>query len=494
MKKAKLLVMALCLSLALTGSFSFACSAVYVGKDASTDGTTIIARSEDQGSGAYNKMFEVVPASNKAGRFMVDTGEEQKGFKVALPKKTYRYYQIPDYSKAGDGTYPGACTNEYGMSITGTVTAYPSKKFGEADPFVVPGLREAILPELIACQSKTAKEGVEKMAKLIDKYGSEEGNVLMLADRNEAWIFEIYGGHQYAAMKMPTDAVAVFGNQFMIGTVDPADNENYLFSKELFETIKKAGTEVKENDKIHLAKSIAEPRGEYSNMRTWRGHRLLAPSSIDADYKNDEFYPLFYKPDAKVSPLKVMDIFRDRYEDTEFDMNKSGNEKRRPIGTPRQSQIHIMQVMKDMPKETSTLMWLAMGNAEHSVFVPFYSGITKTPKAYRVDGEDYDKDGAYWKFKRICGIGASDRALYSKGIKDFWKAQEEKMYESIMAEKSNIKKAFKKGNKAGSKYVNKLGFKYANRQLKNSEELFSRLLSVFINNQNDRPDKKNVFK
>ena len=68
------------------------------------------------------------------------------------------------------------------------------------------------------------------------------------------------------------------------------------------------------------------------------------------------------------------------------------------------------------------------------------------------------------------------------------------MYESIMAEKSNIKKAFKKGNKAGSKYVNKLGFKYANRQLKNSEELFSRLLSVFINNQNDRPDKKNVFK
>ena len=37
MKKAKLLVMALCLSLALTGSFSFACSAVYVGKDASTD-------------------------------------------------------------------------------------------------------------------------------------------------------------------------------------------------------------------------------------------------------------------------------------------------------------------------------------------------------------------------------------------------------------------------------------------------------------------------
>ena len=92
MKKAKLLVMALCLSLALTGSFSFACSAVYVGKDASTDGTTIIARSEDQGSGAYNKMFEVVPASNKASRFMVDTGEEQKGFKEALPKKTYRYY------------------------------------------------------------------------------------------------------------------------------------------------------------------------------------------------------------------------------------------------------------------------------------------------------------------------------------------------------------------------------------------------------------------
>ena len=89
---------------------------------------------------------------------MVDTGEEQKGFKVALPKKTYRYYQIPDYSKAGDGTYPGACTNEYGMSITGTVTAYPSKKFGEADPFVVPGLEKPFCRDLLRAKARQLKK------------------------------------------------------------------------------------------------------------------------------------------------------------------------------------------------------------------------------------------------------------------------------------------------------------------------------------------------
>ena len=62
---------------------------------------------------------------------------------------------------------------------------------------------------------------------------------------------------------------------------------DYLFSKELFETIKKAGTEVKENDKIHLAKSIAEPRGEYSNIRTWRGQRLKKENNM-VDYQHFE--------------------------------------------------------------------------------------------------------------------------------------------------------------------------------------------------------------
>lgn len=79
---------ALALSFVLLFSYTMAeaCTAVYVGKKVSTDGTTILARSEDQGNGAYNKMFVVVPrVENKPGR----TFDDVNGFSYPLPATTY---------------------------------------------------------------------------------------------------------------------------------------------------------------------------------------------------------------------------------------------------------------------------------------------------------------------------------------------------------------------------------------------------------------------
>ena len=50
----------------------YACTGVYVGKEVSAEGTTLIGRSEDQGSGVCNKMFFVQPASSQSGREMVE--------------------------------------------------------------------------------------------------------------------------------------------------------------------------------------------------------------------------------------------------------------------------------------------------------------------------------------------------------------------------------------------------------------------------------------
>ncbi len=489
MRKLKVLAMALIFTLAMGTACSFACSAVYVGKDVSTDGTTILARSEDQGDGGYNKMFRVVPRETKAGRYMVDTGEDENGFKVPLPKTTYKYTEVVDNSFEGDGPYPGICTNEYGMSISGTVSASPSEAYEKVDPFVEYGLREAILPALIACQTKTAKEAVLKIAELVDKYGSKEGNILYMADKKEAWIIEIYGGHQYAAMKMPTDKVAVFGNQYMIDVVDQNDTENYIFSKDLFTTIDKVGNVVKEDGKYNLVKSISGPREEYSNMRTWIGHKILAPSTI-GEYNNDEFYPLFYSPDKKVSPLTVMDIYRNRYEGTKFDMNLPENVERRPIATTRQSQIHVVQIMPNMPREMSAVQWLALGNAEHSVFIPTFSGITDTHSAYKVDGNSYDPSGAYWQFKRVCGVAETDRAHLGASTKDYWKLEEQMMYKQMQKEIKKVADLYKKSPKKARTYVTKLGKDMTQNQLNNSEKLFNGVFTTLIENINDRNGKR----
>lgn len=65
----------------------------------------------------------------------------------------------------------------------------------------------------IAAVSATAREAVENYGKIMETYGSSESNTFMIADQQEAWYLESYSGHQWVAVKMPEDAVAVFGNE-----------------------------------------------------------------------------------------------------------------------------------------------------------------------------------------------------------------------------------------------------------------------------------------
>ena len=475
------------LSAALAGTLllstsALACTGVYVGKDVSDQGTYIIARSEDQGQGDYNKMFMVQPrVENVPGRYIEDTAT---GFKIPLPDTTYKYTYVPDYTRGDDGMYPGSCTNEYGVSISATVSTSTCEAWEKADPFVEPGLREAILAASVAAVSTSAREAVDVLLGYVDRYGSEEGNTVMITDQTEAWIVEIYGGHQYCAMKMPDDQVAVFGNQNMIGLVDPkaTPEDGYIYSDGLFELIDQLGLAVKEGELYHLAKSVTNnTREDYNNMRNWMGMKILAPSQV-GEYDTDTFYPLFYTPDEKVSVLTVMDIYRNRYEGTPLDVTLPGQEENRVIGTERSSQIHILQTFPDWPAYCSSIDWLALGNAEHSVFIPFFSGITDTADAYKVDGDTYDPAGAFWMFKRICTIAEQNRTLYGQSVKDFWKLQETLMYETMLEEAPIVMAKYQESRAAGDAYVTQLGIDMAEHEMKLSDNLYAKLLTTMMHN------------
>lgn len=493
MRKMKFVALALIVAMAISTVSAFGCTGMYVGKDVSKSGNTIIARSEDQADGCHNKMFKVKPRITKKGRYMKDTGVTQKGFKVPLPRTTYKYTYVPDFTKADDGQYPASCMNEYGLAVVGTVTAFPSDEYLKYDPMKPDGkgLREAILPALLVCQCKSAKGAVNKLAKLLDKYGSVEGNILFFSDRKEAWIFEIYGGHGYCAMKMPTDKVAVFGNQFMIGTVDREDTKNYVFSDNLFDIMDKLGP-VMEDGKYNLVKTISGPREDYSNLRTWRGHQVLSPSTAGT-YETSKYYDLFFSPDYKVSALDLMDLYRDRYEGTEFDMEL--HPELRPIGVTRQCNVHIIETFRDLPCDTCQLQWLTVAGAEGNVFIPAFSGITDTYKAYKVDGEKFNSRSAYFTFRQVQSVAQTDRAYLMGGVNDFYKAQEKSMYNQIYKKKASIKKAYKKSKKKGRKYVTTLAKSMAKKEFCYAKKLYKQLVKVQMDNQNDRNgEEKTVFK
>ena len=361
MKKTLRILSVLLAGTMLLSTSALACTGVYVGKDVSDQGTYLLARSEDQGQSDYNKMFLVQPrVDNVPGRFIEDTAT---GFKIPLPDTTWQYTYVPDYTRGDDGMYPGSCTNEHGVSITGTVSTSTCEKWEEADPFIEPGLREAILPAAVAAVATSARNAVDVLLGYVDEYGSEEGNTVMICDQNEAWFVEIYSGHHYCAMKMPDDQVAVFGNHNMIGLVDPkaTPEDGYIYSEGLFELIDELDLAVKDGELYHLAKSVTgNTREPYNNMRNWGGMKLLAPSLAGDTYDNDNFYPLFYAPDEKVSVLDVMDIYRYRYEGTPIDVNLEGQEGNRVISTTNSSQIHILQTFSDWPAQCSAINWIAL--------------------------------------------------------------------------------------------------------------------------------------
>ena len=494
MKKTLRILSVLLAGTMLLSTSALACTGVYVGKDVSDQGTYLLARSEDQGQSDYNKMFLVQPrVDNVPGRFIEDTAT---GFKIPLPDTTWQYTYVPDYTRGDDGMYPGSCTNEHGVSITGTVSTSTCEKWEEADPFIEPGLREAILPAAVAAVAPSARNAVDVLLGYVDEYGSEEGNTVMICDQNEAWFVEIYSGHHYCAMKMPDDQVAVFGNHNMIGLVDPkaTPEDGYIYSEGLFELIDELDLAVKEGELYHLAKSVTgNTREPYNNMRNWGGMKLLAPSLAGDTYDNDNFYPLFYAPDEKVSVLDVMDIYRYRYEGTPIDVNLEGQEGNRVISTTNSSQIHILQTFSDWPAQCSAINWIALGNGEHTVFVPFFSGITDTAEAYKVDGDTYNPQGAYWMFKRLCTLGQLDRDLYGNGVRAFWKQQEALMYQQMLDAAPTMLAKYAESREAGAGYVTGLGIQMSEWEMKLSNNLYQKLLTCVTHNINRRADRIETF-
>lgn len=487
----RLLVTALAAFLLLNSVGSaFACTGLYVGKDVSADGSIIIARCEDIGA-VYDKLQTYVPAADGEGRTMDDIN----GFSYPLPAHTYGYTQMEDHPDAGDGLYAAVCVNEKGVAITGTVSASGSDAWKEADPYVDEGLREAVIPCLAAATASTAKEAVELLCKAVDTYGSAEGNVILMADQKEAWILEIYGGKQYAAMKLADDQVAVFGNHFMIGAIDPEDTENFVVSKDFVKTLDKAELTRKDEDgKVLAAQSVCDgKRGDGSNLRNWGGMHLLAPSLAGDEYDTDTFYPLLYTPDEKVTLQDVFEVYRCRYEGTAYDLSKEGQEGNRAIAVSGTPDTHVIQLFDDMPAAYSAVTWLALAGGEHSVFFPELSGATQLPKALGLAAESYDAESAYWAFKRICGLADTNRALYSEGVQDFWKLQEEVYIAQIGQQLAELKKLAETDPAGAVKYVNTHLSNNVGDLMKKSDALFGELLTLVSRNAGYAADRAKTF-
>ena len=435
---------------------AFACTGVYIGKDVSTDGSTILARSNDT-QGVFSTYLDIKErVENSPGRSL-PVGINQKVW-APLPSTTYRYTATP-LMDAGAAVSEfnrdvAAVSNEYGVIMTMSVTAFSNKDAMKADPWVEDGISEDTATELVICQSKTAKEAVDVLTSLIDKYGSAETNIALIADQTEAWYVEMYNGHQYAAVKLPDDQVSVFGNEFSLEYL--SDYEESVTSKDLISLAEKNNFAVYgKNHEVNLYKTYAGSTtlADYSHMRTWIGHQLLSSEYSD-NYDHDASYPLCFKPDNKVSLEDVFSVMRNRYEGTEFSPDETGRTDMRVIGTDTSISVHVLQVFPELPANMSCVTWECLGPAPYGVFVPMSNASKTVSRSYGRKQSVSDKKVfddvhyPYYTYKEIntlC-VEKSTYETYGKPVRHYWEMAEKGMVKGmsdVLTEASEMKDADK---------------------------------------------------
>ena len=447
-KVCKCFVLFLCVCLTLFPVHVYACTGIYAGSGTTANGSVYAGRSEDYGPD-YVKQYRIIPAADHGAGEMF---EDDYGFSVPYPAHTLRYSVLMDdpskYSKTAI-PYGEAGINEKGVSVSATVTTNFNKKVWEKDPLTVGGLTEISMASYILQSAETARDGARILADCIDTYGhgtedpdnaeSSDVSTVLIADREETWLFEVVSGHQYVATRLSDETVSVQPNSIMAQQIRTNDND-IIASPGLISTAKDGGfyvTDTQGDNEINVAKSYSAGYFGASSYRYYYAAYILNRELADkidvvprpaAEIANLYPYASFeevavgpflseYEPSdavkGKIDLMTLKNVLASHgegtaYETTSKNVNADGAPMR-SIGTYRQAEEHIFEIRKDdsIPASVCTIEWLAMAPSEFSVYVPFYSAaMTRTPDSYTTGSiECFDPESVFWLYNELGNIG-----------------------------------------------------------------------------------------
>jgi len=354
-------------------------------------------------------------------------------------------------------------------------------------------------------RTKSAREAVELMGALAEKYGfysadwlsggdmslGEGGEALTVGDTKEAWVFHVLPDDTgtsavWAAQKVPEGHVAVVANQFIIKHIDPTLlGTEQLYSSNIFEVAKRKGFWKEEDGLLHFTTTYAPARAHapYSNRRVWRVFNLVAPSyylpgDIDPLAVG---YPFSVPVDDAVGPRDLMRIQRDHYEGTPYDMTKGlaagpfGDPTRfdpgpnggmtmgtvlngsfeRAIAMFRTSTTIVAQARHNLPDAVGARLWLATYNPASSSFLPLYpAGSGPLPSEYTTGSLfKYDPRSAFWNFLAVGNYAARFFNVAMPEVKIVQDALEHGSFVATEAAEKDAVRMLDNGDKKGAAHV-----------------------------------------
>jgi dipeptidase len=441
------------------------CTTLLVGKKASYDGSTIIARNEDSPSGVFEpKKFVVVEPSQQPRHYVSVLGHTA----IDLPDNPMRYTALPN-AIATDGIWAAAGVNTANVAMSATETLTTNERVLGADPFVsfvpaqgepgqagyVPeqpgGISEEDMVTITLPYVRSAREGVRRLGSLLQEFGTYEMNGIAFSDLDEVWWLETVGGHHWIARRVPDDAYVTMPNQLGIDQFDLDDalgpQENFMCSPDLREFVLANHLDLSLDGQLNPRDAFgshSDADHVYNTPRAWVMQRFLNPHSNiwdgpDADYRpEDDDIPWCRVPERKVTIEDVKYALSLHYQGTPFDpYGTHGPSDRRgayrPIGINRNSQLHVIQLRPYEPEATRALEWLAFSSNAFNALVPFYANVDRTPEYLANTTAHVTTESFYWANRIVAGLADAHFSACAPHVERYQQAVPARAYQVLRA-------------------------------------------------------------
>ncbi len=517
-------VLVLALLLVVFGiQLSDACTNFLVTKGASTDGSTMITYAADSHT-LYGELY-FQPAKDYPANAMRDINEWDTGkFLGRIPQVAHTFSVVGNMNEfqvaIGETTYGG---REELATQSGAIMDYGSLMY-------------------VALQrAKTAREAIEVIADLMDKYGyASSGESFSISDPNEVWIMEMIGkgngekGAVWVAQRVPDGYISGHANQARITTFPMNDPANCLFAKDVISFAREKGWFEGLNKDFSFsdiyapvdfsgarfsdARVFAGFNKVFSGMKQYEEYALgIVKHGGDNKFPSNRM-PLWIKPDKKLTVQDVMGMMRDHYQGTALDMTKDAGAgpfklpyrwrpltftvdsadfvNERAISTQQTGFSFVAQSRSWLPNPIGGILWFGVDDSYSTVYAPMYCGITEIPECFRVGNGDmltFSETSAFWTFNIVSNFAY---LRYDAMIPDVLKVQKN-LEDKFVAYTPSVDMAAQNLWNTGKKketlqFLTDYSVNQANGMTKEWKKLSQYLIVKFIDG-NIKKEKDGVF-
>ncbi|MDO4819341.1 MAG: C69 family dipeptidase [Prevotella sp.] len=403
---------------------TFACTNFIVGKKASTDGSVIVSYNADS-YGMYGNLYHHAGGTHKDGEMRQIYEWDTNKYLGEIPQAPVTYNVIGQM-------------NENQVSITET-TFGGREELADSTGLIDYGSLIYIALE----RSKTAREAIDIMTRLAEKYGYySEGETFSICDKNEAWLLEMMGkgaggkGAVWVAVRIPDDCISGHANQSRITKfLKLFPKADVLYSKDCIKFAKEKGYFKGKDDKEFSFRDAYAPSdfsaNRYCEARVWSFFKKYSNDMeqyldyIKGEKKEclSEEMPLYIKPNTLVSTQDIKNAMRDHYEGTALDITNDlgagawempyrpsplskkvmidGKEtevfNERPTSTQQTGFGYVGQMRSWLPDAVGGIVWWTNDDPNMVPYTPIYCGVTKVPACYQRKEGVQDEITFSWK-------------------------------------------------------------------------------------------------